>query len=257
MNPQDPKDYNLREPQIKNELDSNEEEGQEENNMDNQNNSPPIQDPQKKLNVLQLNFENIKSTNQNPYEIKHPNQDNIVSKFANLNISDQPKGIPNKSKNMNQGLAFNYFFGESNASEQETKDSFSQQSNQGFQPKHFYPQESNEPPQKIPNIDEYNETNFEKEFNKEDNYMLNEGYNKNINPNFQNMENPMSKGNPSPQFNPSVQQPNIPLAFEHNEEVDNQLLRLNYSKGTNIPGKFYVIKSIDEANIMRVRLNYL
>jgi hypothetical protein len=39
--------------------------------------------------------------------------------------------------------------------------------------------------------------------------------------------------------------------------VDNQLYKLNLSKSSNIPGKFYVIKSVDEANIIRVRNIYI
>ena len=39
-----------------------------------------------------------------------------------------------------------------------------------------------------------------------------------------------------------------------NTHVDNQLYKLHLSKSSNIPGKFYVIKSVDEANIIRVRL---
>ena len=39
-----------------------------------------------------------------------------------------------------------------------------------------------------------------------------------------------------------------------NTNVDNQLYKLNLSKSSNIPGKFYVIKSVDEANIIRVRI---
>ena len=39
-----------------------------------------------------------------------------------------------------------------------------------------------------------------------------------------------------------------------NADVDNQLYKLNLSKSSNIPGKFYVIKSVDEANIKRVSI---
>ena len=42
-----------------------------------------------------------------------------------------------------------------------------------------------------------------------------------------------------------------------NTNVDNQLYKLNLSKSSNIPGKFYVIKSVDEANIIRVRNIYI
>ena len=38
-----------------------------------------------------------------------------------------------------------------------------------------------------------------------------------------------------------------------NTNVDDQLYKLNLSKSSSIPGKFYVIKSVDEANIIRVR----
>ena len=50
------------------------------------------------------------------------------------------------------------------------------------------------------------------------------------------------------QLQPSPQHQLLP-----NTNVDNQLYKLNLSKSSNIPGKFYVIKSVDEANIIRVR----
>jgi hypothetical protein len=42
--------------------------------------------------------------------------------------------------------------------------------------------------------------------------------------------------------------------IQPNADVDNQLYKLNLSKSSNIPGKFYVIKSVDEANIKRVSI---
>ena len=42
--------------------------------------------------------------------------------------------------------------------------------------------------------------------------------------------------------------------IQPNADVDNQLYKLNLSKSSSIPGKFYVIKSVDEANIKRVSI---
>ena len=39
-------------------------------------------------------------------------------------------------------------------------------------------------------------------------------------------------------------------------EVDDRLFKLNFAKSSNIPGKFFVIKSVDEANIIRVNYIY-
>lgn len=56
------------------------------------------------------------------------------------------------------------------------------------------------------------------------------------------------------QQQPPDQHLHLQSQIQPNADVDNQLYKLNLSKSSNIPGKFYVIKSVDEANIKRVSI---
>lgn len=236
------------------------EEGLDDKNRNTQNNLVSQTNALENVSQTQqkINKPNVDS-NLNPYQNNPSAQGSLASKFANLNLGEPSKSKPNKNLNKNTGLAFNYFFGENPSSEKDIKVGFNQQSNSMYPQSNYYQHEheQNEDSHNTDNFDANPENKFKSDLRGEDNFQLgNDNFigGKNFN-RTQTFQNSQEKSNLPQNFNP-LQQQQIPQSFqmENNEEVDNQLYKLNYAKSANIPGKFYVIKSIDDSNIMRVSI---
>lgn len=256
----DPFEHKQFIPQVaQNEIEGKNEENEEDSNGPNELKIPPDLNqinpqPSDALNshleVKNINNMNINIINQ--YQT-HPNQEDLISNFARLNLREKTDSAPKKIPKTNNGLAFNYFFGEDSGQNEEINQMENPQNY--LMNKGYYIPKSQETKGNL-NLEElkdYGKTEFGKtDFTKtemqeyipysqmEDQKYLNMNYS-------QGQPIQSQTGNYQFNMNPNMN-PNM------NEDADSQLYKLNYAKSGNIPGKFFVIKSIDESNVMRVRL---
>ena len=218
--------------------------------------------------VGQLKVNNVNNMNINIINPFPQQTDDLIPAMKKLDIRDTSIGAgatsnsnSNKKTNANNKyLALHYYFGERPTGNNPKEEDIFNQDQMSFQNNMFFPQQSinntnknqkNIPPNNFPqknndNSEEINYGNFPIQGERQNlpNQFTQppEKYNVNSQPYF-----PKNK-----QFN---FEPQVPLGTSiKNSEVDDRLYKLNFAKSGNIPGKFYVIKSVDEANIIRVRL---
>ena len=218
--------------------------------------------------VGQLKVNNVNNMNINIINPFPQQTDDLIPAMKKLDIRDTSIGTGatsnsnsnNKTNANNKYLALHYYFGERPTGNNPKEEDIFNQDQMSFQNNMFFPEQSmnnrnnnqnNIPPKNFgqnnnDNSEEINYGNFPIQGERQNlpNQFTQppEKYNVNSQPYF-----PKNK-----QFN---FEPQVPLGTSiKNSEVDDRLYKLNFAKSGNIPGKFYVIKSVDEANIIRVRL---
>ena len=180
----------------------------------------------KNLNqVSQIKVNNVNNMNINIINSFPQQGDDLVQGMKKLNIRDSSsKSNAKRSKD----LALNYYFGERPNKE----DDLLTHEQIGFKNQVLF----NQPNQSYGIDDSSNP------MEPNSNYVMNSNQTEKYNINSQPYI-PKSK-----QF--AQMEPN------NKNEVDDRLFKLNFAKSSNIPGKFFVIKSVDEANIIRVNYIY-
>ena len=180
----------------------------------------------KNLNqVSQIKVNNVNNMNINIINSFPQQGDDLIQGMKKLNIRDSSsKSNAKRSKD----LALNYYFGERPNKE----DDLLTNEQIGFKNQVLF----NQPNQSYGIDDSSNP------MEPNSNYVMNSNQTEKYNINSQPYI-PKSK-----QF--AQMEPN------NKNEVDDRLFKLNFAKSSNIPGKFFVIKSVDEANIIRVNYIY-
>ena len=180
----------------------------------------------KNLNqVSQIKVNNVNNMNINIINSFPQQGDDLIQGMKKLNIRDSSsKSNAIRSKD----LALNYYFGERPNKE----DDLPTHEQSGFKKQVLF----NQPNQSYGIDDSSNP------MEPNSNYVMNSNQTEKYNINSQPYI-PKSK-----QF--AQMEPN------NKNEVDDRLFKLNFAKSSNIPGKFFVIKSVDEANIIRVNYIY-
>ena len=180
----------------------------------------------KNLNqVSQIKVNNVNNMNINIINSFPQQGDDLIQGMKKLNIRDSSsKSNAKRSKD----LALNYYFGERPNKE----DDLLPHEQIGFKNQILFNQQ-NQP---------YGIDDSSNPMEPNSNYVMNSNQTEKYNINSQPYI-PKSK-----QF--AQMEPN------NKNEVDDRLFKLNFAKSSNIPGKFFVIKSVDEANIIRVNYIY-
>ena len=172
--------------------------------------------------VSQIKVNNVNNMNINIINSFPQQSDELIQGMKKLNIRDNSsKSNSKRSKD----LALNYYFGE----RPNKDDDLFNNEQIGFKNQILFNQQN-----KSYGIDD------------------------NANP-MEHNDNFMMNSNQTEKYNINSQ-PYIPKRKQFSQmepynknEADDGLYKLNFAKSSNIPRKFYVIKSVDEANIIRVK----
>lgn len=200
----------------------------------------------------------------NQFQNTSAQNEDLVPQMSQLNIRDSKQ---NNSRT--KDLAFIYFFGDKSGNNNEDTFNNPNQENQ-FQHYQFF--------NKGPNPNDFGGKpgqNQMQNFSSQDNALGNEDFGgNNLNMlmlqkknmaqgDINDMKQPIGYNiNSQPfipkkkQFEPNSQTPGQMLQpnMDNLNNADNQFFKLNYGKGGTTQGKFFVIKSVDESNIIRVRI---
>lgn len=219
--------------------------------------------------VGQLKVNNVNNMNINIINPFPQQTDDLIPAMKKLDIRDTSIGTGgtsnsnsnNKTNANNKYLALHYYFGERPTGNNPKEEDIFNQDQMSFQNNMFFPQQSMNNRNNNKNNIQTPPKNFGQN-NNDNSEEINYG-NIPIQGERQNLPNQFTQ--PPEKYNVNSQ-PYIPknkqFNFEpqvslgtliKNSEVDDRLYKLNFAKSGNIPGKFYVIKSVDEANIIRVR----
>lgn len=212
--------------------------------------------------VDQLKVSNDKNINPFPHQT-----DDIIPAMKKLDIRDNNIGTSansnsnsnNKTNANNKYLALNYYFGERQTGNNPKEEDIFNQDQMSFQNNMFFPQQSmnnrnNNQKNLLDSPQNFGQNNNDNP--EEINYGNTQGERQNL-PNQFTQPPEKYNVNSQPYFPKSKQfnfESQMPLTSLQNSEVDDRLYKLNFAKSGNILGKFFVIKSVDEANIIRVRL---
>lgn len=261
---------------------SESEENEEDNwplgDQNNDKSDPPKTSPQIPSELKQnLNpVDQLKVNNDNNINTINPfpqQTDDIVPAMKKLDIRDNNIGTSgnsnsssnNKTNSNNKYLALNYYFGERPTGNNPKEEDIFNQDQMSFQNNMFFPQQS----MNNRNNNQKNVLDSPQNFGQNNNDNSEEINYGNIPIQGERQNLPSQFTQPSEKYNVNSQpyipkskqfnfEPQMPLGTSlQNSEVDDRLYKLNFAKSGNIPGKFYVIKSVDEANIIRVRLIYI